>query len=427
VIAAATDLKAAQVECKLELSWRIAAMSSMFKTAFSPIGQWQFPLLHLMAAGLLGAGWCSYPVSPAAAQSSAAAAVPLLVPAPTSSQVTSPPPPTASPTASPLPLGRPLPVKAEPTPYFIGPGDELKITVVGYPEYTGTQVVLSDGTIALPLVGNVMAADRTPSQLTADLSTQLDKYLVKPVVAVNISTLRPITINVSGEVQHPGPIQLRSVTTASGAIPGTTSAGVVTLQRPTVTTALLEAGGITREADLRRVTLRRFSPSSTLLASRPEPININLWDAITTDAPARDLVLQDGDTLFIPKLAANDVDKLLMARSSIAPRTVRVKVVGEVKKPGEILVPPDGSLSSAIAIAGGPTEKARMKEVSFIRIAENGKAEQKTLDLRTLSDSIQVQDGDVILVPQTAADRGLTVANQVVSPLGLILRLFGIR
>jgi polysaccharide biosynthesis/export protein len=407
-------------------------MSSMFKTVFSPIGQWQRSLLQPLAAGLLSAGGWGYMLSPAAvAQSAASAAVPLLVPAPTSGQATSPPPPLASPNAnpavSPLPLGRPLPLKAEPTPYFIGPGDELKITVVGYPEYTGTQVVLSDGTIALPLVGNVMAADRTPSQLTADLSTQLDKYLVKPVVAVNISTLRPITINVSGEVQHPGPIQLRSVTTASGAIPGTTSAGVVTLQRPTVTTALLEAGGITREADLRRVTLRRFSPSSTLLASRPEPININLWDAITTDAPARDLVLQDGDTLFIPKLAANDVDKLLMARSSIAPRTVRVKVVGEVKKPGEILVPPDGSLSSAIAIAGGPTEKARMKEVSFIRIAENGKAEQKTLDLRTLSDSIQVQDGDVILVPQTAADRGLTVANQVVSPLGLILRLFGIR
>ena len=394
-------------------------MSSMFKTAFSPISHWQVSILQSLAAGLLGAGWLGYLLSPAAAQSaapfSAPAAVPLLVPAPISGQ-------------APLPMGRPLPVKTEPTPYIIGPGDELKITVVGYPEYTGTQVVLSDGTIALPLVGTVMAADRTPTQLTAELSAQLDKYLVKPAVAVNISTLRPITINVSGEVQHPGPIQLRSVTTASGAIPGTTSAGVVTLQRPTVTTALLEAGGITREADLRRVTLRRFSPASTVLANRsPEPISINLWDAITTDAPARDLVLQDGDTLYIPKLAANDVDKLLMARSSIAPRTVRVKVVGEVKKPGEILVPPDGSLSSAIAIAGGPTEKARMKEVSFIRIAANGKAEQKTLDLRTLTDTIQVQDGDVILVPQTAADRGLTVANQVVSPLGLILRLFGIR
>jgi polysaccharide biosynthesis/export protein len=375
--------------------------------------------LWLLALNPLAVGLLSL-FSPATAQTSA----------PTSAS-----PVPALPPVSQIGGQRPLAAKSEATPYFIGPGDELKITVVGYPEYTGTQVVLSDGTIALPLIGNVMAADRTPAQLTAALASQLDQYLVKPVVAVNISTQRPITINVSGEVQHPGPIQLRSVTTATGAVPGTTSAGVISLQRPTVTTALLEAGGITREADLRKVTLRRFTPIQTsgqtmpsLMASRGvEPITINLWDAITTDAPARDLVLQDGDTLYIPKLAANDVDKLLMARSSIAPRTVRVKVVGEVKKPGEVLVPPDGSLSSAIAIAGGPTEKARMKEVSFIRISDTGKAEQKTLDLRTLTDTIQVQDGDVILVPQTAADRSLTVANQVVNPLGLLLRLFGIR
>jgi polysaccharide biosynthesis/export protein len=390
-------------------------MSFLLKPTFVPSAwtpaRWR---VGLWSAGL----WSALSLSPAFAQT---AGLPVLVAAPTA--------------LPPILPGRPLPARSEPTPYFIGPGDELKITVVGYPEYTGTQVVLSDGTIALPLVGNVMAADRTPAQLTSALASQLNQYLVNPVVAVNISTQRPITINVSGEVQHPGPIQLRSVTTATGAVPGTTSAGVISLQRPTVTTALLEAGGITREADLRKVTLRRFTPIQTsgqtmpsLIASRGvEPITINLWDAITTDAPARDLVLQDGDTLYIPKLAANDVDKLLMARSSVAPRTVRVKVVGEVKKPGEVLVPPDGSLSSAIAIAGGPTEKARMKEVSFIRISETGKAEQKTLDLRTLTDTIQVQDGDVILVPQTAADRGLTVANQVVSPLNLLLRLFGIR
>jgi polysaccharide biosynthesis/export protein len=398
-------------------------MPSLFQTTLTHL---QAPLAPILSTGLLSTALLSAGLpSPAATQT-----LPILVPAP---QAASPMPPL-----SPAPIGSSRPVKPEPMAYFIGPGDELKITVVGYPEYTGAQVVLSDGTIALPLVGNIMAADQTPAQLTAALTTALNQYLVNPVVAVNISTLRPITINVSGEVQRPGPIQLRSVTTASGQIPGTTSAGVVTLQRPTVTTALLEAGGVTREADLRKVILRRFSPNSTPnlagnLAGNPagnpgrEPININLWDAITTDAPVRDLVLQDGDTLFIPKLAANDVDKLLMARSSVAPRTVRVKVVGEVKKPGEVLVPPDGSLSSAIAIAGGPTEKARMKELSFIRISESGKAEQKTLDLRTLTDTIQVQDGDVIWVPQAAADRGLTVANQVVNPLGLLLRLFGIR
>ena len=392
-------------------------MSSIFKTIYTdlpvhPIGPW------------FGGGLASVLVSISSAQAQTPPP-PIVIPVPGPALTAAPL--SASPVlTSPMPPAPPrvLPVKAEPTQYYIGPGDELKITVVGYPEYTGAQVVLSDGTIALPLVGNVIAADQTPAQLTKTLTNQLNKYLVNPVVAVNVSTLRPITINVSGEVQHPGPIQLSSVTTGTGATPGATSAGTISLQRPTVTTALLQAGGITREADLRKVVLKRFAPNQNAAI---EPISINLWDAITTDAPARDLVLQDGDTLFIPKLAANDTDKLLMARSSIAPRTIRVKVVGEVKKPGEVLVPPDGSLSSAIAIAGGPTEKAKLKEVSFIRISDSGKAEQKTLDLRNLSDTIQVQDGDVILVPQTVADRNLGIANQASGPLGLILRLFGIR
>jgi polysaccharide biosynthesis/export protein len=309
------------------------------------------------------------------------------------------------------------------TNYYIGPGDELRITVVGYPEYTGTQAVLSDGTIALPLIGNITAADRTPAQLTAELASRLNQVLVKPAVSVTVSAQRPVTVNVTGAVQRPGPLQLKNLKAGGELAGSTTTAGVISLQRPTVTAALLEAGGVTREADLRSITLNRYSPDRSLA-----PVTINLWDAVTSGAPVRDLTLQDGDTLFIPKLPVDaGIDKKLMAQSSLAPRTVRVKVVGEVKRPGEIPVPPDSTLSSAIAIAGGPTDKARMKQVTFIRRNASGQLAQQTLDLDKLSDDIQVEDGDVLYVPITPADKALGVANQVVSPLGLILRLFGIR
>jgi polysaccharide biosynthesis/export protein len=307
--------------------------------------------------------------------------------------------------------------------YYIGPGDELRITVVGYPEYTGTQAVLSDGTIALPLIGNINAADRTPAQLTAELASRLNQVLVKPAVSVTVSAQRPVTVNVTGAVQRPGPLQLKNLKAGGELAGSTTTAGVISLQRPTVTAALLEAGGVTREADLRSITLNRYSPDRSLA-----PVTINLWDAVTSGKPVRDLTLQDGDTLFIPNLPVDaGIDKKLMAQSSLAPRTVRVKVVGEVKRPGEIPVPPDSTLSSAIAIAGGPTDKARMKQVTFIRRNASGQLAQQTLDLDKLSDDIQVEDGDVLYVPMTPGDKTLGVANQVVSPLGLILRLFGIR
>jgi polysaccharide biosynthesis/export protein len=307
--------------------------------------------------------------------------------------------------------------------YYIGPGDELKITVAGYAEYTGSQIVLSDGTIALPLVGVISVSDRTPTQVTKELTTLLNQHLVDPSVTVSVANQRPIVVNVSGEVQRPGPVQLRSIKPGTDLGQSATNAGVNSQQRPTLTAALLEAGGITREADIRKVTLRRYNPNGIQPTKE-----INLWDTITTDNATRDLTLQDGDTLYIPKLSSDNlVNQQLLARSSVAPRTVRIKVVGEVKKPGESLVPPDSTLSSAIAIAGGPTEKAQMKEVTFIRMQPNGQLDQQTLDLRKLTDTIQVQDGDVIMVPQSAPDRGLTIANQVAGPLGLILRLFGIR
>ena len=311
----------------------------------------------------------------------------------------------------------------DPVNYYIGPGDEVAITVVGYPEYTTNRSVLSDGTIALPLIGDVMAADRTPTELSAELTRRLNQVLVNPAVTINVSSQRPVTVNIGGAVQRPGPVQLRNLRPTGDITPGSNVAGVVSLQRPTVTAALLEAGGITREADLAQVQLRRYAPDRNL-----PPVILNLWDAIGGTRPNRDLTLQDGDTLYVPKLAdSSSIDAKLMAQSSFAPRTVRVKVVGEVVRPGEVGVPPDGTISSAIAIAGGPTTSARMKEVRFVRRLADGRIEEKKLDLNQLSDEIQIQDGDVIYVPKTAGDKGVDLANRVVSPIGLILRLFGIR
>jgi polysaccharide biosynthesis/export protein len=316
------------------------------------------------------------------------------------------------------PQSRPV----DPVNYYIGPGDEIAIIVVGYPEYTGNRSVLSDGTINLPLIGDVMAGDRTPTQLKNVLTTRLNEVLVNPAVSVNVSSQRPVTVNIGGAVQRPGPVQLKSLRAASDTT-GVATSGIVSLQRPTVTAALLEAGGITREADLSQVQLRRYSPDLRL-----PPVTLNLWDAIGGTRPGRDLTLQDGDVLYVPKLAdPSSVDGMLMAKSGFAPRTVRVKVVGEVVRPGEVGVPPDGTISSAIAIAGGPTTSARMKEVRFVRRLADGRVEEKKLDLNQLSDEIQIQDGDVVYVPKTAGDKGVDLANRVVNPISLILRLFGIR
>jgi polysaccharide biosynthesis/export protein len=298
--------------------------------------------------------------------------------------------------------------------YVLGPGDQFKLTVFDYEEFTGPQVVLPDGNISLPIVGSIQAADRTTDELSQEITQRLRPYLKNPIVTVALSTLRPLRINVSGEVQRPGPIQLASATSTTNNTPA---------KAATISTALIEAGGVTREADIRKVTLKRYNPSKQ--DQKAEETNINLWDTIWSDKVNRDITLQDGDSLYIPKLVAGDtLDRRLIARSSLSPKTVKVRVVGEVKKPGEVEIPPTGSISGAVAIAGGPTDKADLGQVAFTRLNTEGRIETKSVDLNKLADNDQVQEGDVVIVPKSSSSSFLDTFSQVISPFYGLFNLF---
>jgi len=297
--------------------------------------------------------------------------------------------------------------------YILGPGDEIGITVYGYEEMTVEKVVLSDGTILLPLVNSVPVAGLTPDQLALQLERDLNAYLVEPDVAVTLLTLRPVEVTVTGEVQRPGPVRLRGLMDTQL---GNNGNDEVT---PTLSTALVRSGGVTRYADIRGIELRRAQPDGY-----SEPIIINLWDAISSGTPAPDLVLQDGDSLHIPRASGGEIDPRLVSRSSIAPETVRVRVVGEVVNPGEVAVPPNSSVSSAVAIAGGPTGDAELDDVVFVRMTETGEIERHDLDLSNLMDEFQVQDGDVVIVPKNDNLNLLDLAVRVLSPFGSVVNIF---
>ncbi|MGQ4646889.1 polysaccharide biosynthesis/export family protein [Lyngbya aestuarii] len=302
--------------------------------------------------------------------------------------------------------------------YILGPGDQIEITVFGYEEFTGGKVILPDGTISLPVVGSIMAADKTPDGLAQELTARLDAYLVNPVVSVNLNTLRPVLINVAGEVQRPGPVQLRSLTTTTVSNSGSTVRASLE-GAPTVSSALMEAGGVSQYADIRQIVLRRSLPGG-----RSTTTTINLWDALRSEQAPQDLILQDGDSIFVPKLTGDEtLDRRLVARSSLAPSTVKVRVVGEVKRPGEVQVPPNSSLSSAVAIAGGPTDDAKLSEVAFIRLNEAGTVESQQVDLTSLTDNEQILEGDVIIVPKTKTAKTADTVDRVGRPINTILNI----
>lgn len=310
--------------------------------------------------------------------------------------------------------------------YLLGPGDGLKVIVLGFDEYKdlASQVILPDGTISLPLVERFVAAGKTVPQVKQELTQRLSNYLVDPTVEVQLTNLRPLTVTVSGEVRRPGPLQLQAFLATSP-----TSAPTVTdVQRsriiPTLSQAISSAGGVTKEANLQDVTLTRIGANGV-----PQALTLNLWAALESGAiGSNDPVLRDGDSIFIPKATALSQDsQRLMARSAYGSRTVKVRVVGEVKRPGEVELSPDSTLASAIANAGGPTDKANMSAVRFIRLLPNGTAEEKKLNIEKLTEPTQIEDGDVVMVPKADAFRFLDAASAILNPLGnvgVFIRIF---
>ncbi len=306
-----------------------------------------------------------------------------------------------------------VPIDYASSSYLLGPGDRIEVSVYGFPEYTGPMSVFPDGSIILPIVGKVSAAGRTTDQLTQELTRVLNTILVDPAVSVTLNALRPVVINVAGEVYRPGPIQLQETTDITQE---------AAYSPPYVSEALVQAGGIRRTADLREVVVIRELPNGDTVRTE-----VNLWDALWSATVPEEMLLRDGDLVFVPRLAEGEelVDSRLLATSSLAPDTVRVRVVGEVTRPGEVAVPPNSSLSSAVAIAGGPTDDAKLKEVAFVRMnKETGEVTQEVVDLRNLVDTYQIQDGDVVVVPKTSTGSVLDFAARIVNPLNFLFRIF---
>lgn len=100
-------------------------------------------------------------------------------------------------TLQPLPAYRPL-------TYRLGSGDQLRVLVFGEEQLTGEFRVDDQGRIAMPLIGSVEAAGRSPKELEGDIAASLTKgdYLKNPHVTVEVIAYRPIFV--LGEVTKPG-------------------------------------------------------------------------------------------------------------------------------------------------------------------------------------------------------------------------------
>ena len=158
----------------------------------------------------------------------------------------------------------------------ISAGDLLDISVFGAPELSRVTRVADDGSITMPLVGLVVAVNRTPRQLEIALQDTLRKtYMRDPRVAVEVKEAAIAPIYVVGEVNQPGAF------TQTGE------------SRLTILRAVAVAGGLKSGAAQRAAVVIRPRPGA-----EPLHIPVNLDDAVSGRAP--DLALYPNDVVFIP-------------------------------------------------------------------------------------------------------------------------------
>ena len=92
--------------------------------------------------------------------------------------------------------------------YVLYPGDEIEVATPTAPELTRTLRVGPDGRVSLPLVGQLMAADRTIAELESAASGAYASQLVRPVVEITLKQAGPLKVWVAGEVRTPGVLDM---------------------------------------------------------------------------------------------------------------------------------------------------------------------------------------------------------------------------
>ncbi|MBE9069690.1 SLBB domain-containing protein [Leptolyngbya cf. ectocarpi LEGE 11479] len=310
--------------------------------------------------------------------------------------------------------------------YALGPGDQIRVEVLVELEIFEEpfdQIVLLDGSLTLPWVGKVDVAGLNPIEAEAKVAAAYSQYIRNPRLTFQLLQPRPLRVGIVGEINRPGGYTLQVSSEAGEQSEASESR---TRFWPSLTQAIITAGGITRSADVRSVQIKREGV--------PDLIQANLWDLVESGNLRQDVLLRDGDQIIVPTAQTIDNSEVIaLANTTFAPATITVNVVGEVESPGSLSVPPDTLLNQAVLTAGGFNNRARTSRVELIRLNPNGNVSQQSVSVNLAQDvndeqNPVLQDGDTIIVGRSGLAATSDTASLIFSPLtDLLLGIFGIQ
>ncbi len=306
--------------------------------------------------------------------------------------------------------------------YILGPGDTLKILVSReYPGFTSISTIDGEGTIYLPRLNKVYVEGLTVNELNNLLNKAFKEFVKFPEVETTITTYRPISVLVKGEVENPGIQRLEGAFSIKSTSNLESNIGneFQTYYFPTVFDVLRASGGITQFSDLSNIKLIRKNNLTD--GGGQVMTTLNFENSFTSGDNSGNIRIFDGDIIEVRKSAYSNKPLLTKAiLNNINPKFINVFVGGRVNRPGYTKISRSSALSDAIKLAGGT--KVLKGKVSFIRFNNDGSIENRKFGYnsrksRGSSQNPYMRDGDIIFVGNSFFNVTNEVLNEVTNPI----------
>lgn len=234
---------------------------------------------------------------------------------------------------------------------LLGAGDWVSIEILGQRDTTSVYVS-ADGTINVPLAGNLPVAGISPAQAASRVAKALKDggYFVDPQVTVRVTQPLSQQVSVLGEVESPGRYPITS--------------------RTTIVDLLAQAGGAKETASDVGYVLRTDEAGHV----SNHPFNLNVIPDVNDPQPTWTLL--GGDSVVVP-------------------RAEHFSITGEVTTPGRYRIEPGMTVIQAIARAGGITDRGSERRIQLKRADKPGHYQTikaKPGDLVKADDIIRVKE-----------------------------------
>lgn len=196
----------------------------------------------------------------------------------TASAQAQPQAPAAATATAPAPAPAAAPTASTGPDYIIGPGDTIQVFVWRNPELSVSVPVRPDGKVSTPLIEDMVAVGKTPSELARDMETKLAEYIRSPQVNVIVTNPQSAfsKITVVGQVTNPGAVPYRE---------GMTALDVV-----------LAVGGLAEFAAGNRAKLVRKDAKGKTVEKR-----VRLEDLLKKGKLKENVEMMPGDVLIVPE------------------------------------------------------------------------------------------------------------------------------